>query len=269
MTAIENKEYLSIVDKNYSYVAVSSSYLKDRGIKSAQIIGKKLDDLWEKETVENVIKPLIDRAFKGEIVTKESWFSFSTKGKKYYATKYIPIYEVGKVTKVAIITRDLTHEKEVYIDSLTKVYNRKRFDIDFDLLVKEKKGFYIFILDLDDFKPVNDKYGHKVGDFVLFNVAKLFSRSLNEMEKVYRIGGDEFAILGRGKTSFDLHFKAKKIIDGLTNITFNKVYKVGVSIGILNVVGKTLSKDTIFAKVDSLMYKSKKAGKNIYSLEEI
>src|SRR3990167_1749819 len=272
--AKNKKEYVSIVDRNYSYVSVSSSYLKDKGLEYKDVVGRKLEDIWEKETVENVIKPFIDKAFAGDIVQTQSYFSFSSKRKKHYQTSYMPIYDSwGKIEKVAIVTRDLTKDQfinaQLYTDALTKANNRKAFYKDLTELSKGNKKYYVFSLDLDNFKPVNDKYGHHIGDKMLIKTASTFESLLKDDQKLYRPGGDEFAILGQNASSKELENQAQKIIDTLKIAKFNKKFQIGVSIGIINVRKKKWEKDKIVKEADILMYKSKKNGKNGYVLKEI
>ena len=83
-------------------------------------------------------------------------------------------------------------------DGLTGLYNERYFDA----LLKENElnrtPFVLFYLDLDRFKPVNDRYGHDVGDQLLKEVANRLRGCVRESDAVFRIGGDEFALIVNG-----------------------------------------------------------------------
>ena len=107
--------------------------------------------------------------------------------------------------------------KELLIDPLTKVYNRKALER--DLLEILEKGndrdldLCIAILDLDNFKSINDTYGHLVGDFVLIKFAQIMKSLIRSSDKIYRYGGDEFVIVFNRSTLIN----AKKSIERIIN----------------------------------------------------
>ena len=84
-------------------------------------------------------------------------------------------------------------EKLSYHDQLTKVFNRRSLDDTLSSFLKEKQTFLIGMLDLDNFKGINDTYGHALGDEVLIEIANQLKDKFGEM--IYRFGGDEFCIL--------------------------------------------------------------------------
>ncbi len=107
--------------------------------------------------------------------------------------------------------------KELLIDPLTKVYNRKALERDLLEILekgKEKKlDLCIVMLDLDNFKLINDAYGHLVGDFVLIKFVQIIKSLLRESDKIYRYGGDEFVIIFN-RASLGV---VKKIVERLIN----------------------------------------------------
>ena len=84
-------------------------------------------------------------------------------------------------------------------DSLTGLYNRYYFeDLSLKLIkkaVRENRDFSVIYIDLDNFKPINDNYGHSKGDEVLKDVAKIFKENLRDYDIIVRLGGDEFIIV--------------------------------------------------------------------------
>ncbi|WP_110458906.1 GGDEF domain-containing protein [Shewanella algidipiscicola] len=87
-------------------------------------------------------------------------------------------------------------EKDVYYDALTGVLNRRAFDQDLaGILSQAPEGTCLILVDIDHFKSFNDTYGHLLGDNVLKAVAKRLSEACRDGSKIYRFGGEEFAIL--------------------------------------------------------------------------
>ena len=113
----------------------------------------------------------------------------------------------GDTTQYVALCSDITQKKlsdeelrrRAYSDSLTSLYNRFSFE---DRLKQElsranrdKSIFAVVYIDLNKFKPINDTYGHQVGDHVLCEVARRFEHVVREIDTVARLGGDEFALL--------------------------------------------------------------------------
>ena len=158
-----------------------------------------------------------------------------------------------------------------FIDELTGVLNRRGLEC----FINEKtieakrfgKRFGILFLDLDDFKDINDSFGHKVGDRVLKMVAGVLKNNLRANDIVARYGGDEFVVIAEVTREEDLKVLVNKIMT-LINSSFiqedNRVIKVSVSIGGVISEGEDLEKS--LEKADSLMYVSKSRGKNRFTL---
>lgn len=188
------------------------------------------------------------------------------------------------------ITRAITERKKMedkirelaFYDPLTKLANRRLL---YDRLKqvaasakRSKKYSAIIYLDLDNFKPLNDKHGHSVGDLLLVEVATRLKNSIREMDTVARVGGDEFAIIihelseDKEKSTFKVDGIAKKILCALSeNYTFKNTHDSDqiiehhctTSIGVF--VFKAHSNqnaEQLFKQADQAMYKAKEAGRN-------
>ena len=122
------------------------------------------------------------------------------------------------------------------------------------------------MLDIDNFKGLNDTLGHQAGDEFLIELARELKNHFRESDVVGRIGGDEFFALMRNVTEHEqIERKAKDLIDIIQGITEKHAQvELGGSIGISIYPkdGKTL--DDLYAKADAAMYKAKKDGKNKY-----
>ncbi len=163
---------------------------------------------------------------------------------------------------------------EANFDFLTGLVNRKRFERAIEDSIKDfhKKNypFSIIFVDIDNFKKVNDTYGHLVGDIVLKEVASIFKFYLRANTVVGRIGGEEFCILLPGVEIKD----AKNIAERLRKIIENRdikledgnAIKATASFGVTQVkMGDTLK--SILERADKALYRAKKSGKNKVEVE--
>lgn len=155
--------------------------------------------------------------------------------------------------------------KLAYTDYLTGLVNRRGLYNHYNNLNKNLSMHFMFI-DIDNFKRVNDVYGHSMGDILLVKVSELICSKLPN-GYVARIGGDEFvAIIDGSYDSNLLESTAQLIIDDLENIDFKKdiLSLISLSIGIILDQPTELMLDDILCKCDSAMYKAKADGKSRY-----
>jgi len=175
------------------------------------------------------------------------------------------------------ITDSKKQQKELelmaHYDGLTKLPNRALFYDRFLQAVAHSKRtetlLAVCFLDLDDFKPVNDNYGHNVGDQLLIEVAKRIKASIRAEDTVSRQGGDEFTLLLGDLSTFH---PCEKMLKRMLN-TLAEPYKIkGEIIEISASLGVTLYPqdngdiDTLIRHADQAMYQAKLAGKNRYHL---
>ncbi|HDY84230.1 hypothetical protein LCGC14_0844280 [marine sediment metagenome] len=160
-----------------------------------------------------------------------------------------------------------------HYDVLTQLPNRTLFADRFSQAVSLSKRnetlLAICFLDLDNFKPVNDLYGHGVGDLLLIEVAKRITAELREEDTVSRQGGDEFALLLKDLSSVEecgplltrLHYSLAQpyLIDG-------HVLTIGASSGVTVYPSDNSDIDTLLRHADQAMYQAKLAGRNRYQI---
>lgn len=158
-------------------------------------------------------------------------------------------------------------QKMATTDMLTKLYNRHMFSELFNKFLeksrreKDEGKLALAILDIDDFKVINDSYGHNVGDDVLVDIASLISSTLRSSDIIGRWGGEEFVVLLTNtniKNGFDTIENLRNII---SKYNFKLVKKLTVSIGITIVKGDD-TLETAIKKADDALYISKESGKN-------
>ena len=156
-------------------------------------------------------------------------------------------------------------------DYLTKLYNRRAFeDISepiFHLARREKEKFSIVMLDIDDFKKVNDTYGHKVGDDVLVSLSQTLIDLSRESDVVCRYGGEEFILLlpkTDAKGAFFIAQKIRKTVAALRiSCDSNKNVHFTVSFGVSEVdLEEDKDIEVVIKRADDALYESKRKGKN-------
>ena len=166
-----------------------------------------------------------------------------------------------------------TLELMAHYDVLTKLPNRVLFADRFSLAVAHSKRtdtlLAVCFLDLDDFKPVNDHYGHEVGDLLLIEVSNRIKTSIREEDTVSRQGGDEFTLL---LGSLGSSFQCEQMLERLHHSLAQPYFLGGQSINISASSGVTLypndndDLDALIRHADQAMYQAKLLGKNKYQL---
>jgi len=156
-------------------------------------------------------------------------------------------------------------------DPLTDLPNRMLFhDRLKTALAQVKRGgmMAVHYLDLDDFKPVNDSFGHQAGDELLVGVASRIRRSVREHDTIARLGGDEFAILQTSiRRPDDAAILAGRLLGALADPfpVSGRDVRVGLSIGIAVAPDDGLTSDDLLIKADSALYHSKSNGRGCFN----
>jgi len=175
------------------------------------------------------------------------------------------------------IAEDITEKKQLEgelqrlatIDVLTQSSNRRHFfdcaQQAFDAARREGQPLSFLLLDIDDFKRINDSYGHQEGDQVLQRIADTGKAVLRRGDVFGRIGGEEFAAVFPGCTAPVAEQVAKRLQGEIQRLSFShdqQVYGVTVSQGLTGLTDEDHSLDTLFARADAAMYQAKRQGKN-------
>lgn len=179
---------------------------------------------------------------------------------------FIILYLVDK-NYLLISTSSL--EKEINLDTLTKAYSRrygeKKLSYFFKKHKLEGKESAVMTIDIDDFKNVNDQYGHEVGDIVLIEVVKRLNHDIRSSDQLIRWGGDEFVGIFPGLREEHIQGFSEKLLSGISSL---KIPVGNQTIGITVSMGFSYFKDTdtdyndVLKRADDAMYQSKKQGKN-------
>ena len=153
------------------------------------------------------------------------------------------------------------------IDYLTEVSNARNFyeqaEIEFARSERYKRPLSVVVVDIDNFKYVNDNFGHASGDQLLHSVAKTIQKTLRKTDTIARIGGDEFAILLPETESGAAIIAVNKVQDNLLRTMQKNEWPVTFSMGIITRMRTQCTLGNLMEMADSLMYEAKKNGKNM------
>jgi len=172
----------------------------------------------------------------------------------------------------ALQSRLVEAEEEASLDALTRVPNRASFDRALEKLLAaaQRAGtpLALAMVDIDDFKQVNDTHGHQIGDRVLLCTAQLLGRALRQSDVVARFGGEEFAVILNGATLDQAEQRLRQVLKEIAATTFEyeangqrSTVRFSASCGVAE-LGGSESIDDLVRRADEGLYDAKRKGKN-------
>lgn len=154
-------------------------------------------------------------------------------------------------------------------DFLTRVANRRTFDArfkeEFSRAKRYNKSFSLMLIDVDNFKQINDTYGHLAGDRVLRALAKILDEMRRESDLLARYGGEEFVFLLPETSAQNAHVAAEAVRSKVERSVFrcdSHALRITISLGVGEVYPKTDTGQSLFARVDAALYRAKGNGRN-------
>ena len=183
---------------------------------------------------------------------------------------------ISEISNKLIIYKDNTIlQKRLIYDSKFDCYNfgyfKSQCQKEIEKYKRYSEPFSILLLDIDNFKTLNNEFGHDVGDIALQKFIESIKKNIRNIDMVFRFGGDEFVVLLHKAMMVGSFIVSKRIQNSINNISFmidNNLIKnrVKTSIGIVTVSEEiednNLNVDILFKKSDKALYTAKNAGKN-------
>lgn len=194
------------------------------------------------------------------------------------------VNDLGQLEHVVAVYTDVTEQirreegarYEAYHDALTGLPNRSllfdRIGHAIEIAKRDGKGFAILFLDLDGFKPINDNFGHRIGDILLQQVAQRLLSRCRDSDTVARFGGDEFVVLLRdSEDAQSVAGVAQSLIEDTAEpVTIEEQeHRINLSIGIALYPHHDTTPDGLLKKADEAMYEAKSKGKGCHRLYQI
>jgi diguanylate cyclase (GGDEF)-like protein len=165
-------------------------------------------------------------------------------------------------------SRDIAIELST-VDSLTGLYNRAYLfaavDREIQRSARSRRGFCLLMMDLDELKPINDRFGHFHGDRVLRGVSEIIRHGVRRLDTAARYGGDEFVVLLPETEPNGAYVLAEKIRQGVNELAIETPrdrIRTSLSIGIVTYPEDGRTADQLMISADQAMYSSKRRGKN-------
>jgi diguanylate cyclase (GGDEF)-like protein/PAS domain S-box-containing protein len=260
-----------LVDSNYRYLFMNRKHLSRLGLLGEQFMERAYSDFHSSRETRIFIEK-VEKIFKSGV---SSQFEYrSLRDNRYFLQTFSPVKGAeGKIFAVTVVSKDITGLKQVedrlralsYADELTGLYNRRGFfalaDQQLKLSNRDKRGRFLISADLDRLKDINDAFGHKEGDMVLLETARILKNSFRESDIIARIGGDEFVVLSMETPETNIENLTVRLKANLNeyNGRTNKPYKLSLSLGTKRYDSQyPCSIDELLSEADKLMYVQKK-----------
>lgn len=258
---------------------IPECYLKFAEDKSVKYAG--IEELYgaihpdDRERFQKIFETALQREMKGTAEYRLRQGGKESGKYAYFRTCYQSIADYdGKISHIIGRSYDISTERavrekllrEVQLDPLTRIYNKTASGEIVDaFLEKSTQGTHVlYVIDIDDFKKINDTFGHTVGDMVISDIATLIREQFTDEAVVGRVGGDEFMVFVKDTSlqeaeAEQLCTNVQKTLSG-----DGAVIVVTLSVG-MAVTGKDgYDYSTLFERADHAMYHIKKNGKNHY-----
>lgn len=279
------------IDKNLVFTFVSPNVVELCGYDAEELIGHNALDFMTEDTkkyLKEQVKINIERKLKGEhnaFVLHEMHFICKDGNIKWIEISANIIFNDKKIQGYIGTTRDISNKKEyeyqisnyieelkknntelkrlASIDLLTGAYSRRKFEDDIDYYLNKNTGmrFSLILIDIDNFKSVNDRYGHIKGDKVLQKVSQLIFDNIRMTDRLFRWGGEEFIIILPETKLESAKTAAEKIRNIIQNGNFSIEKQITVSLGVGEIYDNE-NLEEIIIRIDRLLYIAKKQGGN-------
>lgn len=273
-----SNEALAVNDANGVFITVNPAFTRITGFSQAEIIGKDFTLLHSNQHDATFYERMNTRLekkgrWKGEIWARrkngELYPQFVSISNTYNADGSVRF----RVSLFADISQQKANEEQIWrqanFDSLTGIANRRFFISHLEHAIhtatRQQQRLGLLFIDLDKFKPINDRYGHRHGDHVLQEVAQRIQKQLREADFCARLGGDEFVVLLEGNPDLEAAMRiAQRIKDSVEQvITLDGIDShLSLSCGISFFPQHANTAEKLIHEADNAMYQAKREGRS-------
>ncbi len=280
-----SREGIFITDPDNKIISVNNSFTVITEYSETEVLGSEptflnsgrqslsfYENIWRHVELESYWKGEIwNRRKSGEVYPEQLTIS-RVSDSQGCLLHYMGIFtDISESKRHEEVLKSMAH-----YDSLTRLPNRillvDRMEQALESCRRSKLILAICLIDLDEFKPINDKYGHMFGDKLLVKIARKLESSVRANDTVSRLGGDEFILLLNGLEDMQELDRLLTRLLRATQQTFeieNSIVSVSSSIGVTLFPSDRSDPDTLIRHADMAMYEAKQAGKNRYHLFDI
>jgi diguanylate cyclase (GGDEF)-like protein/PAS domain S-box-containing protein len=265
---------VAVWDMDMRYRLVNKAYVRWLGRHRRDVVGAKIGEVLT-DTEYRRSAPWAMRALAGETVTYEKEYG-DVDGKKHLSFTYIPLHlKDGKIGGAVGVAHDITHHREENVrlmllserDPLTGLLNRAGFEKYLQNRSDSGDGASVAVLyiDLDHFKPINDRYGHATGDDVLREFAARLQAIVRPTDAVARLGGDEFGVVLAGVREPEHAAQvAQKVVEMARQpfVVRELALNIGASVGVAFDADAADGWRGLVARADVMAYQAKAKGRD-------
>jgi diguanylate cyclase (GGDEF)-like protein/PAS domain S-box-containing protein len=250
---------------------VSEAFCKISKYKKVELIGQNHNIIRHSDMPKTFFSAMWKKIESGQLWTGEVK-NLAKDGSSFWVYETIStIYDEENQKKgYTAISHDITHRKKVeelsITDKLTGVHNRLKLDSVLTYELNQSKRYQqelsLIILDVDDFKSVNDNFGHQTGDSVLKEISSLIKSNCRQTDTFGRWGGEEFLIILPKTDMLQAAALAEKLKNIVQKHDFLAVGYQTCSFGVSTLKKKTQSEQKLVEEADKALYEAKRSGKN-------
>jgi diguanylate cyclase (GGDEF)-like protein len=264
------KDFIDLIQYDYDLTKPIKEYMTS-----------PVDVLGDNTTISEAINYIKEKHYKRiVVVNNEGSVSGVITQKELLKTVYNKWIELIKEegskmsrTNEQLIQATSELKQKVSLDFLTKLYNRNKFEEFLDEEIQRfikfpTQVFSLIILDIDNFKMLNDNFGHLFGDKILQEIAKILTLSSRDSDILARWGGEEFVVILPSTNIEKAMIFAEKLRSSIESFDFEKIHNITCSFGVSQFHNSD-SKIELFKRADEALYKAKALGKNRVELEHL
>jgi len=191
--------------------------------------------------------------------------------RKIYEVELREARDAAESANLALLSANAVLHGQATTDPLTGVSNRRHFEQVIEVQASQSRrfgeGLSLVIIDIDDFKSINDHFGHQMGDLVLVSLVRLLRAQLRKSHLLARWGGDEFVVMLPHASAEAARQLAEQLRLAISVHVFPARIRLTASFGVAELQAQE-SVETLFARVDTVLYAAKAAGRNLVKLSE-